>query len=89
MKNKTPSPQAAGNGCRPPTTTTMPTALQEHPEFLIRRRMVERILGVGKTTLYKLLAEDPTFPRPVALQPNCRSRRWRRDEVVAYAVSRR
>lgn len=70
-----------------------PLVVPAHPagdiEILIRRRLVERILGVGKTTVYKLLAEDPAFPRPVTLLPNCRSRRWRRAEVIAYAESRR
>ena len=43
-------------------------------------------LGVGRSTLYKLLATDPEFPRPVRV--TTRAVRWRRVDVERWARSR-
>lgn len=39
----------------------------EHPTRLIRMPEVTRLTGLKRTTVYKRLKEDPTFPKPVPL----------------------
>ena len=51
--------------------------------IFVRIRDVQKMLGVGRTTVYSLLCQDPTFPRQVRL-----SRRvtvWARDEILDWA----
>ena len=52
--------------------------------ILMRLPEVMRTLGVGRTTVYKLLHEDPDFPRPVRLGE--RAVAWKRTELEAWAA---
>ena len=52
---------------------------------LLRRREVEKIVGLTRSTIYRHM-EQGDFPRPVALTP--RSVRWRSDEVAKWVESR-
>ena len=53
-----------------------------HPIELIRLRDVERILGVGKSTIYSQV-QSGKLPKPVKVGA---STRWARHEVEAVAL---
>lgn len=61
---------------------------QEGPtsERLIRRAEVERLTGLSRSTIYGRLRDDPDWPRPVRLGPNCVA--WVESEVHAYIKRR-
>lgn len=52
---------------------------------LLRLPEVIERLGVGRTTLYKLVAEDPTFPRPVKVGRKVVA--WRSDLLDEWVVT--
>ena len=52
---------------------------------ILRRTEVLRYVGLGKTTLYKLISQGE-FPRPLQLSP--RAVGWRAEEVDAWLDSR-
>ena len=52
---------------------------------ILRRAEVLRSVGLGKTTLYKLISQGE-FPRPLQLGP--RAVGWRAEEVEAWLDSR-
>ena len=41
-----------------------------------------RILGITRPTIYKRLAADPAFPKPIHIAPRCP--RWRLADVEAW-----
>ena len=55
------------------------------PIFL-RLPEVQAVLGIGRTSVYRLLQEDSTFPKAVRLGK--RAVAWRRAEIEEWAASR-
>jgi prophage regulatory protein len=51
---------------------------------ILRRRAVEEIVGIGRSTLYAWVA-DGKFPRPVRL--GVRAVGWRESDVLAWLAS--
>ncbi len=49
---------------------------------LVTVSQVSEALGIARSSVYKLLATDPDFPRPVRVGP--RSPRFREAEVEAW-----
>ena len=54
--------------------------------LLLKIGEVQRLLRVGRSTVYKLLAEDPDFPRPVHV--TSKSVAWRREDLEKWVQSR-
>ncbi len=54
-------------------------------ERLLRRREVERITGVSRSSIYRLM-QDSDFPRPVRIGPG--AVRWKASEIMAWIDSR-
>lgn len=52
---------------------------------LLRRRDVERLVGLKKSQIYYLMGED-LFPRPVRI--GLRSVAWRKSSIQAWIVER-
>ena len=52
---------------------------------LLRRREVENIVGLGKTSLYKQI-QAGVFPQPV--QVGSRAVRWRESEIIQWLGTR-
>ena len=52
---------------------------------LLRRREVERITGLGCSTIYKLMRAGQ-FPLPLRI--GAQAVRWKPDEIDAYLASR-
>lgn len=63
----------------------MPNETPPAPTFW-RMPDVCRFLTIGKSTLYELVARDPSFPRRVRIGQ--RAVVWRRDEIEAWANAR-
>lgn len=53
-------------------------------DFLLRRKEVERIAGISRATLYRLISANK-FPHPVLLGTG--SVRWKQSDVVAWQSS--
>ena len=53
--------------------------------ILLRRQQVEALIGVSRSALYAMMA-DNRFPRP--LQISTRAVRWKRTDVMAWIESR-
>ena len=53
--------------------------------YLSDRQLATRF-GVSRTTPWRWLKTDPSFPRPVALSPGCT--RWRIAEIEAWESAR-
>ncbi len=54
-------------------------------ERLLRRRQVEEITGLARSSIYRLMGQG-AFPRPVRVGPN--AVRWRKSDVIAWMASR-
>ena len=54
-------------------------------ERLLRRREVERITGMSRSSIYRLMQEGK-FPRPVRVGPA--AVRWRASDITAWIESR-
>lgn len=54
-------------------------------ERLLRRREVERITGMSRSSIYRLMQEGE-FPRPVRVGPA--AVRWRASDIMAWIDSR-
>ncbi len=54
-------------------------------ERLLRRREVEAITGLARSTIYRLM-KDGTFPRPIRVGPS--AVRWRLSDIEAWMASR-
>ena len=52
---------------------------------LMRRREVEKILGISRSSIYRLMQEG-RFPRPVRIGPA--AVRWRASDITAWLESR-
>ena len=53
---------------------------------LLKPSDVAALLGVARSTFYKLADNDPTFPKPLRLLPRCP--RWREADVRAWLESK-
>ena len=56
------------------------------PSMLMRISDVQRELRIGRTSVYTLLSDDPTFPRPIQVTP--RAVAWRREDIAEWVASR-
>ena len=54
-------------------------------ERMLRRRSVERMTGLSKSTLYRLIKQG-SFPPPLRL--TAKAVRWRRDEINEWLSGR-
>lgn len=54
---------------------------------IIRRRQVERMTALNRSTLYERIA-DGTFPKPIRLGTDARSVGWVASEVQAWIAAR-
>ena len=54
-------------------------------ERLLRRREVEKITGMSRSSIYRLMQEKE-FPRPVRVGPA--AVRWRASDITAWIESR-
>ena len=54
-------------------------------ERLLRRREVERITGMSRSSIYRLMQEGD-FPRPVRIGPA--AVRWKASDIMAWIESR-
>ena len=52
---------------------------------LLRRRYVEEITGLSRSSIYRLMLEGE-FPRPVRVGPT--AVRWRESDITAWLESR-
>ena len=52
---------------------------------LLRRRQVEEITGMSRSSIYKLM-QNGEFPRPVKIGPT--AVRWRASDITAWVESR-
>ncbi len=62
----------------------MNQAAQQLTDFLLRRKEVERITGISRSTIYRLV-KSGKFPRPVILSTG--SVRWRQSTVDFWMQS--
>ena len=53
---------------------------------ILRRRQVEARIGLGRSTIYSRMKEDPTFPRQIRL--GSRAVGWLASEVEAWLTAR-
>ncbi len=70
-------------------TETASTESAPRPEMLpifLRLGDVQHVLGVKRTTVYRLVKEDPDFPQPVKLGE--RAVGFLRSEIEAWAQKR-
>ena len=54
-------------------------------ERLLRRRQVEKITGMSRSSIYRLM-QDGEFPRPVGIGPA--AVRWKASDITAWMESR-
>ena len=59
--------------------------LDLHQDRLLRRREVEKITGISRSSIYRLMP-DGEFPRPVKVGPA--AVRWRESDITAWVESR-
>ncbi len=52
------------------------------PRQLLTVNETSRMLSVSRATLYRMLQDDPSFPRPVKLTQ--KSTRWRYDQICLF-----
>lgn len=62
----------------------MNQAAQQLTDFLLRRKDVERIAGISRASIYRLI-KTGKFPKPVSLGTG--AVRWKQSEVVAWQSS--
>ena len=94
LQDTDPTPSPGGFGLTPPSTL-IPTGTSRRPEVgeevkkmgdrLLRRREVERITGLSRSSVYRLM-QDGEFPRPVRVGPA--AVRWRESDITAWLESR-
>jgi len=56
-------------------TLTRSPPIQDPPRLLARLPVVLRVTGLGRSTIYRLIA-DGSFPAPVRLGPRAVAWRW-------------
>ena len=59
--------------------------MDKNPDRLLRRREVESLCGIGRSTIYNRLRRGE-FPRPVSIGPQ--SVRWRESAIMEWLDSR-
>ena len=59
-------------------------AAQQLTDFLLRRKEVERIAGLSRASIYRLIKAGK-FPHPVSLGTG--SVRWKQSDVIAWQQS--
>jgi len=57
---------------------------QQLTDFLLRRKEVERIAGISRASIYRLIKAGK-FPHPVSLGTG--SVRWKQSDVIAWQSS--
>lgn len=68
-----------------PPETNRPLAEEHHPAVFVRMGGVVRMTGLGRSTIYRLMAEDK-FPAPVRLAK--RAVAWRRGDLELWSAGR-
>ena len=62
----------------------MNQAAQQLTDFLLRRKEVERIAGISRASIYRLIKAGKC-PRPVSIGTG--SVRWKQSDVIAWQQS--
>ena len=62
----------------------MPNFTHQSVDFLLRRKEVERIVGLSRASIYRLIKIN-TFPRPVVLGTG--SVRWKQSDIATWLLS--
>ncbi|MGY0193856.1 helix-turn-helix transcriptional regulator [Leptothrix sp. BB-4] len=70
---------------RPTATETRPTVPLTDSAVLLRISAVTRLVGLGRSTIYRLMAES-RFPTPVRL--STRAIAWRRSDLERWSAER-
>lgn len=60
------------------------TAQQQAIDYLLPRKTVEKMSGLSRATIYRLI-KSGKFPRPLSIGTG--SVRWRQSEVIAWQKS--
>jgi prophage regulatory protein len=66
-------------------TESKPPAAEVQPAVFVRMAAVVRMTGLGRSTIYRLMAEDK-FPSPVRLAK--RAVAWRRIDLEQWSAGR-
>ncbi|GAB3759157.1 hypothetical protein GCM10028796_05920 [Ramlibacter monticola] len=66
-------------------TATRPPMVDAQPAVFVRMAAVVRMTGLGRSTIYRLMAEDK-FPSPVRLAK--RAIAWRRIDLEQWSAGR-
>jgi prophage regulatory protein len=66
-------------------TDTKPVAAENQSSVFVRMAAVMQLTGLGRTTIYRLMAEDK-FPSPVRLAK--RAIAWRRIDLEQWSARR-
>lgn len=69
----------------PMQTEPKPPAADAHPTMFVRMAAVVRMTGLGRSTIYRLMAEDK-FPSPVRVA--IRAVAWRRIDLEQWSAGR-
>lgn len=68
-----------------PRTERKPTTADAQPTMFVRMAGVVRMTGLGRSTIYRLMAENK-FPSPVRLAK--RAVAWRRVDLEEWSAAR-
>jgi predicted DNA-binding transcriptional regulator AlpA len=52
------------------------------------REDAQRFLGISKATIFRLLQNDPSFPKPVAVTGTRRILRWQPESIAAWVEAK-
>lgn len=63
---------------------TYPKAYQQTIDYLLPRKTVEKLSGLSRATIYRLI-KSGKFPRPLSIGTG--SVRWRQSDVMAWQQS--
>jgi prophage regulatory protein len=69
----------------PPLSATLPARVDSLAPVFLRMPTVMRMTGLGRSTIYRLIA-DRSFPSPVKLGP--RAVAWRRADLERWSENR-
>jgi prophage regulatory protein len=67
--------------------TATPEMLKQRELQILRRREVEKLTGLGRSTIYREISLD-RFPKPIKLNPNGTSVGWLASEIYAWIEAR-
>lgn len=68
-----------------PSSDTRPIGAAQDSAVLLRMSAVTRFIGLGRSTIYRLMAES-RFPTPVRL--STRAIAWRRSDLERWSAER-